>query len=112
MIVHNDFKGDNTCILIAKVNFGEWQPKIRVIDFSKVREIKTSKIKEVPVSERARLKSSHKHIDPALYDGQYAPGPTSDVYSFGYMASKLAKTKKSELIDKFAVACVSKYTCR
>ena len=92
------------------MNFGEWQPKIHVIDFNKVCEIKTSKIKEVPVSERARLKSSHKHtcIDPALYDGQYAPGPTSDVYSFGYMASKLAKTKKSELIDKFAVACVSK----
>ena len=29
--VHNDIKGDN--ILIAKVNFGEWQPKI--IDFNK-----------------------------------------------------------------------------
>ena len=29
--VHNDTKGDN--ILIAKVNFGEWQPNI--IDFNK-----------------------------------------------------------------------------
>lgn len=104
-IVHNDIKGDN--ILIAKVNLGEWQPKI--IDFNKACEIKTSKIKEIPVSERARLKSCHKHIDPALYDGQYAPGPTSDVYSFGYMASKIAKSKKSELIDRFAVTCMSKY---
>ena len=91
------------------MNLGEWQPKIHVIDFNKVHEIKTSKITEIPVKEKARLKSCHKYIDPALYDGQYAPGPTSDVYSFGYMASKLAKTKKSELIDKFAVACVSKY---
>ena len=91
------------------MNLGEWQPKIHVIDFNKVREIKISKIKEIPVKEKARLTSCHKHIDPALYDGQYAPGPTSDVYSFGYMASELAKTKKSELIDKFAVACVSKY---
>ena len=91
------------------MNLGEWQPKIHVIDFNKVCEINTSKIKEIPVKEEARLKSCHKHIDRALYDGQYAPGPTSDVYSFGYMASKLAKTKKSELIDKFAVACVSKY---
>ena len=35
-IVHNDIKGDN--ILIAKVNLGEWQPKI--IDFNKACEIK------------------------------------------------------------------------
>ena len=68
---------------------------------------KTAKIKEIPTSERARLKSCHKHIDPAL--NEHAPGPTSDVYSFGYMASKIAKTKKSELIDKFAVTCMSKY---
>ena len=79
------------------MNLGKWQPKIHVIDFNKVREIKTSKIKKIPVKEKARLKSCHKQIDPALYDSQYAPGPTSDVYSFGYMASK------------FAVACVSKY---
>lgn len=93
--------------MIAKVNLGEWQPKI--IDFNKACEKKTAKIKEIPVSERARLKSCHKHIDPALYDGQYAPGTTSDVYGFGYMASKIAKTKKSELIDKFAVTCMTKY---
>ena len=59
-------------ILITKVNLGEWQPKIHVIDFNKVCEIKTSKIKEIPVKEKVRLKSCHKHIDPALYDGQYA----------------------------------------
>ena len=53
---------------------GEWQPKIHVIDFNKVREIKRSKIKEIPVNEKARLKSCHIHIDPALYDGQYALG--------------------------------------
>ena len=41
-IVHHDIKGDNTCILIAKVNLGEWQPKI--IDFNKVCEIKTARI--------------------------------------------------------------------
>ena len=28
------------------------------------------------------------------------------------MASKIAKTKKSELIDKFAVTFMSKYMCR
>ena len=28
------------------------------------------------------------------------------------MASKIAKSKKSELIDKFAVNCMSKFTCR
>ena len=39
-IVHNDIKGNN--ILIAKVNFGEWQSKI--IDFRKACEINTSKI--------------------------------------------------------------------
>ena len=82
-ILHNDIKGEN--ILIAKVNLSEWQPKI--IDFNKACEIKTAKIKEIPVSERARLISSHKHIDPALYDGQYASGPNLDVYSFGYMAA-------------------------
>ena len=63
-IVHNDIKGDN--ILIAKVNFGEWQPKI--IDVIKACEINTSKIKEIPLSERARLKLCHKHIDPAVYE--------------------------------------------
>ena len=55
------------------------------------------------VSERARPKLCHKHIDPALQDGQYASGPTSDVYSFGYMAIKIAKANKSELIEKFAL---------
>lgn len=102
-IAHNVIKGDN--ILIAKLNFSEWQPKI--IDFNKACEINTSKIKDIPVSERARLKLCYKHIDPAPYDGQYAPGPTSDVYSFGYMASKIAKEKKSELIKKFALTCMS-----
>ena len=63
-IVHNDIKGDN--IWIAKVNFGEWQPKI--IDVIKACEINTSKIKEIPLSERARLKLCHKHIDPAVYE--------------------------------------------
>ena len=63
------FKGDNTCISIAKVNLGEWQPKI--IDFNKVCEIKTARITECLVSERARFKSCHKRIDPALCDGQY-----------------------------------------
>ena len=87
--------------MIAKVNFGEWQSKI--IDFKKACEINTFKIKQIPVSERARPKLSHKHSDPALHDGQYAPGPTSDVYSFGYMAIKIAKAKKSELIEKFAL---------
>ena len=38
-----------------------------------VCEIKTARITECPVSERARLKSCHKFIDPALYDGQYMP---------------------------------------
>ena len=98
-IVHNDITRNN--ILIAKVNFGEWKSKI--IDFKKACEINTSKIKEIPVSERARPKLCHKHIDPALHYGQYAPGPTSDVYSFVYMASKIAKAKKSELIEKFAL---------
>ena len=55
------------------------------------------------MSERARPKLCHKHIDPALQDGQYASGPTSDVYSFGYMAIKIAKANKSELIEKFAL---------
>ena len=68
-IVHNDINGDN--ILIAKVNFGEWQPKI--IDFNEACEINTSKIKEIPLSKRARLKLCLKHIDPAVYDGQYKP---------------------------------------
>ena len=77
-IVHNDIKANNIT-LIAKVNFGEWQSKI--IDFKKACEINISKIKEIPVSERARPKLCHKHIDPELQDGQYAPGPTSDVYS-------------------------------
>ena len=89
--VHNDIKGNN--ILIAKANFGEWQSKI--IDFKKACEINTSKIKEIPVSERARPKFiCHKHIDPALHDGQYAPGPASDVYSFGYMAIKILLLKQ------------------
>ena len=70
-IVHYDIKGDNTCILIAKVNLGEWQ--LKIIDFNKVCETKTATITECPVSERARLKSCHKCIDPALYDGQYMP---------------------------------------
>ena len=55
------------------------------------------------MSERARPRLCHKHIDPALHDGQYAPGPTSGVNSFGYMAIKVAKAKKSELIEKFAL---------
>ena len=55
------------------------------------------------MSERARPTLCHKHIDPALHDGQYAPGPASDVYSFGYMAIKNAKAKKSQLIDKFGL---------
>ena len=28
------------------------------------------------------------------------------------MASKIAKTKKSEIIAKFAVTCIGKYMCR
>ena len=40
-------------------------------------------IQEIPVSERVRPKVCHKHIDSALHDGQYALGPTSDVYNFG-----------------------------
>ena len=99
-IVHNDRKANNI-ILIAKVNFGECQSKI--IDFKKACEINISKIKEIPMSERARPRLCHKHIDPALQDGQYAPGPTSDVYSFGYVAIKIAKAKKSELIEKCAL---------
>ena len=87
--------------MIAKVNFGEWQSKI--IDFKKACEINSSKITEIAVSERARPKVCHKHIDPALHDGQYAPGPTSGVNSFGYMAIKVAKAKKSELIQQFAL---------
>lgn len=38
-----------------------------------------SKIKEISLSERARFKSFHKHIDHHAVLGQYAPGPTSDV---------------------------------
>ena len=43
----------------------------------------------------------HKHNDPALHGGQYATGPTSYVWRFGYMAIKIAKAKKLELIEKF-----------
>ena len=53
MYTNYEIKGDN--ILIAKVKFGEWQPKI--IDFNKACEINTSKIKEIPVSERDRAMS-------------------------------------------------------
>ena len=70
------------------------------MDFKKACEINTSKITEIPVSERARPRLCHRHIDPALHDGQYAPGPTSAVNSFGYI---MAKAKKSELIEKFAL---------
>ena len=45
----------------------------------------------------------HKHNDPALHGGQYAPGPTSYAWRFGSMAIKIAKAKKSELIEKFAL---------
>ena len=61
------------------------------------------------LSERARPKLCHKHIDPALHDGQYAPVPTTDVYSFGYVAIKIAKAKKSELIEKFALWLLTAY---
>ena len=77
--------------MIAKVNFGDWQSKI--IDFKKACEINTSKITEIPVSERSRPRLCHKHIYSALHDGQYALGPTSDVYSFGYLAIKVAKAR-------------------
>ena len=50
-IVQNGIKGNN--ILIAKVNFGEWQSKI--IDFKKACEI-NSKITEILMSGRARPK--------------------------------------------------------
>ena len=104
-ILHNDIKGDN--ILISKGNLGDWQP--RIIDFNKACKMESSRVKQIPASERSRLKSCHKHIDPALYDGQYAPCPASDVFSFGYMARKIAKTKRSELIEKLALTCMSKY---
>lgn len=104
-IVHNDIKGDN--ILIAQNDFEAWEPKI--IDFNKACQMQSAKIKNIPANRRMRYKSSYKHIDPALYDGKYAPGPLSDVYSFGYMASKIAQTKKSDLIEKFALTCMSSY---
>ena len=104
-IVHNDIKGDN--ILIALSSSGVWQPKI--IDFNKACQIKDTKVKNIPVNERARYKSCHKHIDPALYEGEYVTGPASDVYSFGYMASKIAKHLKSDLIERLAMTCMSRY---
>ena len=82
----------------------------KIIDFNEACEVRKTKVEVIPSgSERAGLKTWHKHIDPALYDGLYVPWSTSDVYSFGYMASTIAKTKKSELIDKLSLTCMSKY---
>ena len=80
------------------------------VDFNEAGEVRKSKAEVIPSGpERAWLKRCHKHIDPALYDGLYAPDPTSDVWSFGYMASTIAKTTKSELIEKLSLTCMSKY---
>ena len=57
------------------------------IDFNEACEINTSKIKYIPESETARLELViNTLIQHCMHGGQYAPGPTSDVCSFGYMA--------------------------
>ena len=59
-------------------NRGDWQPK--TVDFNEAGEVRKSKAEVIPSGpERAWLKRCHKHVDPALYDGLYAPDPTSDV---------------------------------
>ena len=82
----------------------------KIIDFNEACEVRKTKVEVIPSgSERAGLKTWHKHIDPALYNGLYPPWSTSDIYSLGYMASTIAKTKKSEPIYKLSLTCMSKY---
>lgn len=104
-IIHNDIKTDN--ILVVQDVSGLWHPKI--IDFNKAVHLGTSRKRDIPFAEQIRLKQLYKHVDPALYEGLYAPCPSSDVYSFGYMASQIARFIKSELVDKISVTCMTKY---
>jgi archaellum component FlaC len=77
-IVHNDIKTDN--ILVMQSKCGSWYPKI--IDFNKAVRTELCRKREIPAGDRAKYKSLYKHIDPAIYDGLYAPCIASDVYSF------------------------------
>ena len=69
----------------------------KIIDFNEACEVRKTKVEVIPSgSERAGLKTWHKHIDPALYDGLFSPCSTSDVYSFGYMASTILQRLRNQ----------------
>jgi len=104
-IIHNDIKSDN--ILVIHTNSGAWKPKI--IDFNKAASIANCKKRHIPAVEKPRYKALHKHIDPAIYDGTYAPCKESDVYSFGYMSSQIYQVIKSEQMERLATSCMSTY---
>ena len=89
-MIHNDLKGDNVVLSSSPV------VKPVIIDFGKACETTKGKKYKLTEKEKKKYESVHSHIAPDLRDGLCAQSPLSDVYSFGRLLNKVAKSYFSE----------------
>lgn len=100
--IHRDIKLDN-----ALVSF--WNNKYRavLIDFGKCITTAAGSVKHLSHEEQQEYHKKHAHIAPEIVSGASKPSTASDVYSFGRIASIIAKKVGRTVLESVGNKCTS-----
>ena len=100
--IHRDIKLDNVLVSF-------WNNKYRavLIDFGKCIPTAAGSLKHLSHEEQQEYHKKHAHIAPEIVSGASKPSAASDVYSFGRIASIIAKKVESTVLKNVGNKCTS-----
>ena len=110
-ILHNDLKADNvaisSCLPECKETVKLWP---MIIDFSKACPTNKGKKYTLEPHEREAFKRRYTQLAPDLVDGIVEQSYLSDVFSFGEVIKKMARSNRSKSLEQLASQATA-YSC-
>ena len=99
--IHQDIKLDN--VLVSFWN----KYRAVLIDFGKCITTAAGSVKHLSHEEQQEYHKKHAHIGPEIVSGASKPSAANDVYSFGRIASIIAKKVESTVLKSVGNKCTS-----